>query len=95
VPVNSQAACCPARNLLIPYLFCRHTPRRNRENRNHFPFSKAEIAKAESRNQFPLSSFLFSAFFPPFTQKPFNFRFPNFRFPPFLLPLAQKPSSDP
>jgi hypothetical protein len=39
VPVNSQAPFCPARNLLIAYLFCWHTPRRNRENRNHFPLS--------------------------------------------------------
>jgi hypothetical protein len=55
VPVNSQAHFRLARDLLIAYLFCWHTPRRNRENSNHFPLSKAEMTKAESRNWFQLS----------------------------------------
>jgi hypothetical protein len=55
VPVNSQAHFRLARDLLIAYLFCWHTPRKYRENRNRFPLSKAEMAKAESRNWFQLS----------------------------------------
>jgi hypothetical protein len=75
VPVNSQALFGSARNLLIAYLFCWHTPRRNRENRNHFPLSKAETSfsfrnfniqlsirpspKSLSISAFPISAFCF------------------------------------